>query len=160
LSSPIEARPGRPLLHMCPGCQTSPCMILVGGSVSGSSLGYGFVETAGLPMGSLSLSASSILLLIQPQGSLTSIQWLGLSIYICLSQLLVGPLWGQPCQTPICSVFGYYRPPGRHTGHRMWVSLSVAVPLLLFLFLLLLLLLYICVWVQAQACHSMYVACM
>ena len=39
---------------------------LVGGSVSGSSLGSELVETALLPMGSLSPSASSILPLTQP----------------------------------------------------------------------------------------------
>ncbi|KRY62230.1 hypothetical protein T4D_4358 [Trichinella pseudospiralis] len=27
----------------------------------------------------------------------TSVQWLGVSICFCLSQLLVGPLRGQPC---------------------------------------------------------------
>jgi hypothetical protein len=42
------------------------CMFLVGGSVSGSSLGYRLVETAGLPLRSLSPSVSSILTLIQP----------------------------------------------------------------------------------------------
>lgn len=53
-----EARPGRALLHMCQGPQTSLCMLLVGDSVSGSSLGSGLVKIAGLPMGLLSLSAS------------------------------------------------------------------------------------------------------
>jgi hypothetical protein len=38
------------------------------------------------------LSASSSLFLIHLQGSLTSVQWLGVSICIGLSQLLVGPL--------------------------------------------------------------------
>jgi hypothetical protein len=49
-------------------------MLLVGGSVSGSSLGSGLVETAGLPMGLLSLSASSIHPVIQPYRSLTLVQ--------------------------------------------------------------------------------------
>jgi hypothetical protein len=55
-------------------------------------------------MGSLSLSrsASSILALIQPYRSLTSVQWLGETICLCLSQLLVGPLKGQPCQALVC----------------------------------------------------------
>jgi hypothetical protein len=55
------------------------------------------VETAALPMRLLSSSASSSLFLVQPQESLTSVQWLDISIHICLSQLLVGPLGGQPC---------------------------------------------------------------
>ena len=63
-SFPTEARPGCPLLHMCQGPQTS---LLVGSSVSGSSLGPGLVETDGLSMGLLSLSASSILPLNHPQ---------------------------------------------------------------------------------------------
>jgi hypothetical protein len=53
-------------------------------------------------MGSPSLSASSILPLIQPWGSLTSFLWLGVSICLCLRQLLVGPLRGQPCQVSVC----------------------------------------------------------
>jgi hypothetical protein len=60
------------------------------------------IETAGLDMGSLSSSASSSLSLIQPQESLISVHWLSVSICICLSQLLVGPLGGQPCQAPVC----------------------------------------------------------
>ena len=47
-------------------------------------------------------SASSILPLIHPQESPTSVQWLGVSICVCLSQLLVGPLRGQLCQAPVC----------------------------------------------------------
>jgi hypothetical protein len=50
------------------GPQTGLCMLLVGGLVSGNSLGSGLVETVALPMGLLSLSASFILPLIQPFG--------------------------------------------------------------------------------------------
>lgn len=39
--SPAEARPGRHLLYMCQEPQTDSCMLLVGGSVSGSSPGPG-----------------------------------------------------------------------------------------------------------------------
>jgi hypothetical protein len=78
-------------------------MLLIGDSVSGRSLdSIRLVETAGLLMVSLSPSASSILLPIQPQGSPTPAQWSDASICICLSQLLVGPLRGQPCQAPVC----------------------------------------------------------
>jgi hypothetical protein len=64
--------------------------------MSEKSQGSRLVETDGLPMGLPSLSsASSSLSLIQPQGSLTTVQWLGVSICICLSQLLVVPLIGQ-----------------------------------------------------------------
>jgi len=56
------------------------------------------VETAaGLPVGLPSFSASSSLSIIQPQGSLTSVHWLGINICLCLSQLLVGACRGQSC---------------------------------------------------------------
>lgn len=57
-SSPTEACQRRSLLCLF--------MLLIGGSVSGSSLGSGLVDTAGLPMGLLSLSNSSVLCLLQP----------------------------------------------------------------------------------------------
>jgi hypothetical protein len=40
-SSPTEAWTGRPLLYLSQGPQTGPCVLLVGDSVSGSSLGSG-----------------------------------------------------------------------------------------------------------------------
>jgi hypothetical protein len=64
--------------------------------VSKRSQGSGLVESAGLPIGSLS-SASSSLSLFHPQESLTSDHWFSISICICLSELLVGPLGEQPC---------------------------------------------------------------
>ncbi|KRY80472.1 hypothetical protein T11_18294 [Trichinella zimbabwensis] len=33
----------------------------------------------------------------EDRGSFSSVQWLAISICICLSQLLVEPLRGQPC---------------------------------------------------------------
>jgi hypothetical protein len=56
---------------------------LVGGSVSERSRGSRSVETSGLPIGSP--SASSSFFLIQPQGSPTSANWLGVNICIWLS---------------------------------------------------------------------------
>ena len=55
-------------------------MLLVGGSVSGSSLESGLVEIADLPMELLSLSASSVLPLFQPYKSLISVQWFGVTV--------------------------------------------------------------------------------
>ena len=52
-------------------------------------------------MGLPSFSSSSSFSLIQTQESPTSVHWLGVSIGICLSQLLVGPLRGQLC-CPVC----------------------------------------------------------
>ena len=54
--------------------------------MSERSRGSRLVETAGLPMGS-PFSASSSLSLIHPQGSPSLVQWLGVSICTCLSQL-------------------------------------------------------------------------
>jgi hypothetical protein len=63
-SSPTEARPVSPLLHMCQrglkGLGPAHVCCLIGGSVSGSSLGSELVEIDGLPMGLPSPSASSI----------------------------------------------------------------------------------------------------
>lgn len=42
-------------------------------------------------------SAPSVFPLTLPYSSLTSVQWLAVSICICLSQLLGEPLRGQPC---------------------------------------------------------------
>jgi hypothetical protein len=49
------------------------------------------VETAGLPMG-LPSSSTYIICLVRPQGSLTSVYWLGVSICISFSHLPVHPL--------------------------------------------------------------------
>jgi hypothetical protein len=91
-SSPTEARPDSPLLYMCQGPWLSPC-ILPGWWFSLWELqGSGLVESAGLSMGLPFPSASSILSLIPPYRSPILVQWLCVSICICLSQLLVGPL--------------------------------------------------------------------
>jgi hypothetical protein len=66
-----------------------------------SSLWSRLVEKAGLPMESPSPSASLILSLIQPYWPTTSVQWLGVSVSFCLSQLLGGPLRGKFCQDPV-----------------------------------------------------------
>ena len=70
------------------------CYIYVGGLISAGvwflvdgsgferSQGSRLVETAGLPMESLSSSASSSFSLIQSQGSPASVYWLGVSICI------------------------------------------------------------------------------
>jgi hypothetical protein len=85
-------QPGLPELALYNGVgglvSASVCC-LVGGSVSERSWGWGwgprFFETTGLPM-RLPSSTSSILSLIQPQGSPTSVHWLGVGICFCLSQ--------------------------------------------------------------------------
>ena len=61
---------------------------LVGGSVSERSQGSRLVETAGLPMGLPSSSASSSFSLIQSQESPASVHWLGIIICISFNCLL------------------------------------------------------------------------
>jgi hypothetical protein len=73
---------------------------LVDGSVSEISQGLELVKTAGLPIGTYSSSASSSLTLFQPEGT-QPIGWV-LSICICLSQMLVGPVRRQSYLAPIC----------------------------------------------------------
>jgi hypothetical protein len=96
-TSPTEARPGSLLLYMYLGFRPAYVYYLVGGSVYWNSLGSRLIETSGLPVWSPTLSAASILPLIQLQESPTSVQYLGVNICFCLNQLLVGPLKGQPC---------------------------------------------------------------
>jgi hypothetical protein len=69
------------------GLRSAGVCCLFGGPVSERSLGVVVVvsmliETAGPPTGSPSSSASSSFSLIQPQGSATSIHWLGANICI------------------------------------------------------------------------------
>jgi hypothetical protein len=87
--SPTEARQGSLLLYMCRDHGPVHVCSLVGGLVSGSCKGSRLVNTAGLPIGFPSSSVPSVLSLTLPQGPPTSVQWLAVSIYICLSQLLV-----------------------------------------------------------------------
>ena len=98
---------------------------LVGSLVSGSSQGSRLVETMVLPMGLSSPSIALVLALTLPQGSLTSVQWLTVSICIFLCQLLVDPLKEQPCQAPVfkhsitsvmMSGFGVCPRDGSHIG--------------------------------------------
>ena len=56
-------------------------------------------------MGLLTLSGPSALSLTLPFGSPTSVQWLAVSICICLSQVLAEPLREQPYQAPISKLF-------------------------------------------------------
>ena len=76
---------------------------LVGGLVFGSFQGSRLVDNVSLPMGLLPLSAPSMLPLTLPQGFLSSVQWLAVSICICLNELLVEVLRGQTCQAPVCN---------------------------------------------------------
>jgi hypothetical protein len=95
-SFPLPGASSLSYIHICCICvrglvSPSKCC-LVGSSVSERPQGFKLVKPVGLPLG-LPYSASCNLSLIQPQGPQTSGQWLGVSICLCLSQLLVGPLY-------------------------------------------------------------------
>jgi hypothetical protein len=98
--SPIEARQGSSLLHMCRGPWTSPCMLF------GWWLGlwelprvqvswhFWLSYWVAIPFSSFSPSPNSSI------GVPNLHPMLGY-IFICLSQLLVKPLTGQPWQAPL-----------------------------------------------------------
>jgi hypothetical protein len=94
-TSPTEVRPGRPLLYVCciSICHPTPDWWLSHCELPEVQVSWGCQSSYGviLPFSFFNLP------LIQPYGSSTSVQWLGISICVCLSQLLVGPLRGQPC---------------------------------------------------------------
>ena len=68
----------------------------VGGKVFGSSEMSGLVDTVVNPMSLPSTSSPPIIPLTLSKLSVTSVHWLLISIFICLSQLLVEPLRRQP----------------------------------------------------------------
>jgi hypothetical protein len=95
----LPLRPGKKILcYICAGCLWPAYVCsLIGSLVSGSSQDSRLVVTVGLPTRLPSPSGLSILFLTLPYWSPSSVHWLGVSICICLSQLLVDPLRGQPC---------------------------------------------------------------
>jgi hypothetical protein len=74
---------------------------LVGGLVPGSSGGSRLVEVVVLPMGLKTPSAPSVLPLNLSLGLLCSVQWLAVSICICIGQALAGPLREPLFQAPV-----------------------------------------------------------
>jgi hypothetical protein len=92
---------GSPPLHIKWESWTSPC-ILFGCWFSPWELWWvSLVDFVILPVGLQSPSAPSALLTL-PLGSLDSVPWLVMSIWICISQVLAEPFRGQPYQAPVC----------------------------------------------------------
>ena len=58
-----------------------------------------------LPLGLQTPSAPSVLPLTPPLGTLHSLQWLALSIYLCICQALAEPLRRQLYQAPVSMHF-------------------------------------------------------
>ena len=78
---------------------------LVGDLVPSSGEGVWLVDTVVLPMGMHIPSPPSVLPLPLPLGSPGSVQWLAVSIHICIGQALAEPLRGQPYQAPVSKHF-------------------------------------------------------
>ena len=73
---------------------------LVGNLVPGSSAGVWLVDIVVLPIGLQTLSAPSVLSLPLPLGSLNSVWWLAVSIYVCIGQVLTEHFRGHLYQVP------------------------------------------------------------
>jgi hypothetical protein len=93
---------------LCYICSWSPVSLHVyslgGGLVPRSSGGVKLVDIV-FPMGLQSPSAPLVLALALPLGSLGSVQWLAVSICLCISQVLAEPLREHPYQAPVSKCF-------------------------------------------------------
>jgi hypothetical protein len=78
---------------------------LVGGLVPGNSRGVWLVDIVVLPTGLQTLSAPSVLSLTLSLGTPHSVQWLAVSIYLCICKALAGPLRKQLYQAPFSKHF-------------------------------------------------------
>jgi hypothetical protein len=74
---------------------------LVGGLVPGNSGGVRLIYIVVPPMGLQTLSALLVLSLTPPLGTLYSVQWLTVSICLCICQALAEPLRRQLYQAPV-----------------------------------------------------------
>jgi len=100
---PLPMMPDKAIL--CYICSWSHGFPHVYSLVPGSSgLGVQLVDIV-LPMGLQFPSAPSVLPLGLPLGFLGSVQWLAMSMCICIGQALAEPLRGQPYQVPVSKHF-------------------------------------------------------
>ena len=104
----IDERLGHPLLHMWLEPWISPC-VLFGWCFSPWELWvYWLVHIVVPPMGLQTPSALWVLSLPTSLGTLCSIQWLAVSIHLCIHQVLAEPLRKQPYQAPISKHFSWH----------------------------------------------------
>jgi hypothetical protein len=78
---------------------------LVGGLVPGSSEDLWLVDIIVLPMGLQTPSVPSVIFLIPQLGTLCSVQWLAVSICLCICQALAELLRRQLYQVSVCKHF-------------------------------------------------------
>jgi hypothetical protein len=98
-SPPFVAQQGNPLLHMQLEPWVPPCILF--GLVPGSSRGHWLVHIRVPPMWLQAPSATSVLSLASPLGTLCSVQWLAESIHLCICQALAEPLRRQLYQAHV-----------------------------------------------------------
>jgi hypothetical protein len=100
-SLPIDVQQGHPLLHMQLEPWVPPCVLFGWWFSPWKLLGVWLVDIVVLPMGLQTLSATSVLSLAPPLGTLCSVQWLNESIHLCICQVLAEPLRRQLYQAPV-----------------------------------------------------------
>jgi hypothetical protein len=101
--SPIDARQGHPLPARAMGSLHVYCLVC--GLLPRSSRGICLVDIVVLPMGLQTPSSPSVLYLTPPLGTPCSVQWLSMSISLCICQVLAEPLERQLHQAPVTMHF-------------------------------------------------------
>jgi hypothetical protein len=97
-SSSIDARQGHPLLHIRLESWVPPCVLLCWWF---SPWELWLVDIVVFPMGLQTPSAPSVLSLTPPLGTQWSVQWLAVSICLCICSALAEPLRRQLYQAPV-----------------------------------------------------------
>jgi hypothetical protein len=87
-SPSTDAQQGHPLLHMQPKLWVPPCVLFSWCFSSWELSGVWLVNIIVLPMRWQMLSVPSVLSLILPLGTPCSVQWLAVSIRLCICQAL------------------------------------------------------------------------
>ena len=90
---------------LCYICSWSHVYSFVDGLVPGSSWGDWLVDIVVLPVGLQSPSTPLVPSLTSLLGTLRSVQWLAVSIRLCICKALAGPLRRQPYQAPFSMHF-------------------------------------------------------
>jgi hypothetical protein len=100
-SPPIDEQLGHPLLHMQLEPRVPPCLFFCWWFSPWKLYGSWLVHIVVPPMGLQNSSASWVLFLVPPLGTLCSVQWLAESIHLCICQTLVEPLGRQLYQASV-----------------------------------------------------------
>jgi hypothetical protein len=104
-SPPTGVQQGHPLPHMQSEPWVSPCVLFGWWSSLWELQEVWLVDTVALYLGLEIPSVSLLTSLIPPSGTRCSVQWLALSICLCIFQALAEFLRRQPYQTPVSKHF-------------------------------------------------------